>query len=68
MGMVDKLTEKNKGWQTNMLSYGGRVALVKLVIQYLLIHIILAVSPTSTTLKQIKRFIVDFLLGKREGK
>lgn len=46
-----------------MLSYGGRVTLVKSVLQSLPIHVLAAISPTKTTLKHIKYLTADFFWG-----
>ena len=62
-GMVSKVISKIKGWQSKMLSYGGRVTLVKSVLQSLPIHTLAAISPTKTTLKQIQSLTADFFWG-----
>lgn len=62
-GMVSKVISRIKGWQTKILSYGGRVTLIKSVLQSLPIHLLNATTPTSTTLKQIKCLIADFFWG-----
>lgn len=50
---------KIRGWQSIILSFGGRAAHVKFVLQSLPIHIISAISPPKTTLKQIKSLTTD---------
>ncbi|XP_055818647.1 uncharacterized protein LOC129887548 [Solanum dulcamara] len=61
--MVSKVTSRIRGWQTKVLNYGGRAALVKYVLQSLPIHLLSAITPTATTLKQIKSLIANFFWG-----
>lgn len=49
--LVSKVLNSITGWQTKMLSYGGRVVLVKHVLQSLPIHLLSFVCPLKTTLK-----------------
>ncbi|XP_055812082.1 uncharacterized protein LOC129881999 [Solanum dulcamara] len=58
--MIAKVLNGIRGWQTKMLSFGGRVTLVKSVLQSLPIHLLSAITPTTTTMKQIKRLIFAF--------
>ncbi|XP_055823323.1 uncharacterized protein LOC129891877 [Solanum dulcamara] len=62
-GIVSKVIAKIQGWQTKMLSYGGRATLIKSVLQSLPIHLLSVITPTRTTLKQIKCLIADFFWG-----
>ncbi|XP_055814560.1 uncharacterized protein LOC129884256 [Solanum dulcamara] len=61
--MVSKVISKIRGWQAKILSYGGRATLVKSVLQSLPIHLLSAIIPTVTTLKQIKALMADFFWG-----
>ncbi|XP_055830840.1 uncharacterized protein LOC129899857 [Solanum dulcamara] len=61
--MVSKVISRIRGWQTKILSYGGRVILIKSVLQSLPIHLLSAITPTVTTLKQITRLMADFFWG-----
>ncbi|XP_055814491.1 uncharacterized protein LOC129884174 [Solanum dulcamara] len=61
--MVAKVLNRIRGWQTKMLSYEGRVTMVKSVLQSIPIHLVSAISPTKTTMNQIKRLIADFFWG-----
>ncbi|XP_015160977.1 uncharacterized protein [Solanum tuberosum] len=57
------------GWQTRLLSYGGREILVKHVLQSLPIHLLSAVTPPVTVLKQVQSIMADFFWGwKNERK
>lgn len=58
--MVSKVVSKILGWQSKILSYGGRATIIKHVLQSLPIHILSVVSPPTTTLKQIKSIIANF--------
>lgn len=64
--LVDKVIARISCWQTNLLSYGGRVLLVKHVLQSLPIHLLSEVSSTKTILKQIQSLFVDFFWGWKE--
>ncbi|XP_055824413.1 uncharacterized protein LOC129892924 [Solanum dulcamara] len=61
--IVSKVISRIRGWQTKVLSYGGRVTLVKSVLQSIPIHLLSAISPTKTTINQIKRLIANFFWG-----
>ncbi|XP_055826390.1 uncharacterized protein LOC129894767 [Solanum dulcamara] len=61
--MVSKVISRIRGWQAKILSYGGRATLVQSVLQLLPIHLLSAIIPTVTTLKQIKVLMADFFWG-----
>ena len=58
--VVEKVIKRNSGWQTKILNFGGKVTLVKHVLQSIPIHTLAAISPPKTTLNYIKRVIADF--------
>lgn len=60
---MDKTIKKISGWYSKILSYGGKVTLIKHAILYIPIHILLAISPSKTTLNYIKNATADFFLG-----
>lgn len=62
-GLVAKVLARITGWQTKMLSYGGRAVLIKHVLQSLSIHLLSAVCPPQTTLKQIHGLMADYFWG-----
>ncbi|KAK4733776.1 hypothetical protein R3W88_008037 [Solanum pinnatisectum] len=66
--IINKVANKITGWQPRMLSYEGKVVLIKHVLQSLPIHILSATTPPSTTIKQIQQIIVDFFWGWRNDK
>ncbi|KAG5580316.1 hypothetical protein H5410_050943 [Solanum commersonii] len=49
--LINKFLCRIIGWQTRLLSYGGRAILIKHVLQSLPIHLLSAVTPPSTVLK-----------------
>lgn len=51
-----------------MFSYGGKVVLVKHILQSLLVHLPSVVCPPKTTLRQIQRLIIDFFWGWKNGR
>ena len=66
---VEKIIKKITGWQAKILNFGGKVTLVKHVLQSIPIHILAAISPPKTILKQIQRVIADFFWGiNKDGK
>ncbi|XP_069150536.1 uncharacterized protein [Solanum lycopersicum] len=67
--IVEKIIKKIAGWQTKILNFGGKVILVKHVLQSIPIHILAAVSPPKTILKHIHKVIADFFWGNdKDGK
>lgn len=66
--MVSKVVSRISGWQSKILSYGGRATLIKHVLQSLLVHILSAVSPPTTTLQQIQSITADFFWGWMDEK
>ncbi|XP_055826281.1 uncharacterized protein LOC129894627 [Solanum dulcamara] len=51
--LIAKVVARIAGWQAKLISYEGRVTLIKHVIQALPIHLLSASSPSATTIKQI---------------
>lgn len=61
--IVEKVIKKVTGWQSKVLNFGGKITLVKHVLQSIPIHILAAISPPKTTINYIKRVIADFFWG-----
>ncbi|XP_075078004.1 uncharacterized protein LOC142164261 [Nicotiana tabacum] len=61
--MVAKIVKRLGRWKGKMLSYGGKVVLIKNVI-----HTLSAMSPPKTTLKLIEKHFARFLWGSVDGK
>ncbi|KAK4706801.1 hypothetical protein R3W88_033633 [Solanum pinnatisectum] len=66
--LINKVLTRITGWQTKILSYGGKAILIKHVLQSLPIHLLSAVTPPVTVLKQIQGIIADFFWGWRNDK
>ncbi|XP_015166827.1 uncharacterized protein [Solanum tuberosum] len=66
--LINKIVNRITGWQSKMLSYGGKSTLIKHVLQSMPIHILSAISAPSTRLKQIQSILADFFWGWREDK
>ena len=67
--MVEKGIKRISGWQSKILNFGGKVTLVKHVLQSISIHNLAAMSSPKTTLKYIKKVIADFFWGiENDGK
>ncbi|WMV19394.1 hypothetical protein MTR67_012779 [Solanum verrucosum] len=49
--LVEKVSKKICGWQARILSFGGKITLVKHALQSIPIHTMAAISPPSTTIK-----------------
>jgi len=56
------------GWQAKVLSFGGRITLIKHALQSIPIHTMAAISPPSTTIKYIEAIIADFYWGRDQDK
>ncbi|XP_049348952.1 uncharacterized protein LOC125813502 [Solanum verrucosum] len=63
--LINKVLCRITGWQTKLLSYGGKAILVKHVLQSLPIHLLSAVNPPVTVLKQIQSIMADFFWGMK---
>ena len=67
--VVDKVIRKISGWQSKILNFGGKVTLIKHVLQSIPIHTLAAISSPKSTLKHIKRLMADFFWGMdKDGK
>ena len=58
--VVEKVIKRNSGWQTKIFNFGGKVTLVKHVLQSIPIHTLAAISPPKTTLNYLKRLLLIF--------
>jgi len=66
--LVDKVAKRISGWQARLLNFGGRLILVKHVLQSIPIHTMAAISPPKTTLQYIKSLTADFFWGREKDK
>nr|XP_016478430.1 PREDICTED: uncharacterized protein LOC107799794 [Nicotiana tabacum] len=61
--MIAKIYKKISGWQGKMLSYGGKVVIIKNVLQFLPLYTFSAMSPPKATLNLIEKHFARFLWG-----
>ncbi|KAH0700920.1 hypothetical protein KY284_015135 [Solanum tuberosum] len=54
--------------EARLLSFGGRITLIKHALQSIPIHTMAALSPPSTTIKYIENIIADFYWGRGQNK
>ncbi|KAK6782011.1 hypothetical protein RDI58_019807 [Solanum bulbocastanum] len=66
--LVDKVSKKICGWQARILSFGGRITLIKHALLSMPIHIMAAVAPPSTTIKYIESIIAEFFWGRDQDR
>ncbi|WMV32723.1 hypothetical protein MTR67_026108 [Solanum verrucosum] len=66
--LVEKVSKKICGWQARVLSFGGRITLIKHALQSIPIHTMAAISPPNTTIKYIETIIADFFRGRDQDK
>ncbi|XP_015158216.1 uncharacterized protein [Solanum tuberosum] len=66
--LVDKVAKRISGWQTRFLSFGGRVTLIKYVLQSIPINTMAATLLPNTTIKYMKCIIADFFWGNEGDK
>ncbi|OIT28452.1 putative ribonuclease h protein, partial [Nicotiana attenuata] len=61
--LTSKVVSRIRGWHGRLLSYGGRVTLIKHVLQSLPIPLLSAVSPPKTVLRQIEKLAAKSFWG-----
>ncbi|XP_019261368.1 PREDICTED: uncharacterized protein LOC109239280 [Nicotiana attenuata] len=66
--LISKVVSRIRGWHGRLLSYGGRVTLIKHVLQSLPIHLLSAVSPPKTVLRKIEKLAANFFWGMEKDK
>ncbi|XP_015161207.1 uncharacterized protein [Solanum tuberosum] len=66
--LVEKVSKKVCGWQARILSFAGRITLIKHALQSIPIHTMAAISPPRTTIKYIEAIIADFFWGRELDK
>nr|XP_016436823.1 PREDICTED: uncharacterized protein LOC107762942 [Nicotiana tabacum] len=67
-GMLSKVVKKLNGWQANMMSSGGRMILIKHVLQSLPTYILSAMNPPKGITKLMEKHFANFFWGTNEGK
>ena len=57
---MEKVIKRISCWKAKILNFGGKVTLVKHVLQSIPIHTLAAISPPKTTLNYLKRLLLIF--------
>lgn len=57
---MSKISRKLQGWKGKLLSYGGRVVLVKHVLQSISIHYLSVMNPPENVLSIIQNIFAQF--------
>lgn len=65
---MDKVIKSITGWQFKILIFGGKVTLVKHVLQSIPIHTMASISPPKTTIKYLKQVTADLFWGRDNDK
>lgn len=58
--LATKILNKAGGWQGKMLSLGGRAVIIKHILQSQSLHLLAALIPPKTVIKQIKMYFSNF--------
>ena len=61
------MKKKLAGWKGRLLSHGGRLILIKRVLQILPTHIFAAFTPPKSIINRLERIMANFFWGKGEG-
>ncbi|XP_060210726.1 uncharacterized protein LOC132637688 [Lycium barbarum] len=67
-GMLANIVKRLNGWQSGMLSFGGKVVLIKHVLQSLPVYIMSAMNPPKGVITLMEKHFANFLWGTTEGK
>lgn len=67
-GMLTKVAKRLNGWQGKMLSYGGRVVLIKSILHSLPLYTLSAMSPPKGTFNLLKKYLARFFWGSTSDK
>ncbi|XP_070031840.1 uncharacterized protein LOC142168025 [Nicotiana tabacum] len=67
-GMLSKIIKKLNGWQANMMSLGGRMILIKYVLQFLPTYILSAMNPPKGITKLMEKHFANFFLGSNKSR
>nr|XP_016459576.1 PREDICTED: uncharacterized protein LOC107783119 [Nicotiana tabacum] len=62
-GMVNSIVKKLNGWHEKLLSYGGKVILIKNVLQALPTYSLSAMCPPKAIFKLIEKYLANFFWG-----
>lgn len=68
MSSLPRLEKKTSGWKCKLLSYGGKVILIKHVLQALPAYTLAAMNPPKGTFKLMERHLARFFWGTSNDK
>nr|XP_016469034.1 PREDICTED: uncharacterized protein LOC107791464 [Nicotiana tabacum] len=69
--LVAKVISRIKGWQSRILSYGGRATMIKHVLQSIPTHLLSALTPSpppKTILRRVEKLAANFFWGMEKDK
>ncbi|XP_060202956.1 uncharacterized protein LOC132631398 [Lycium barbarum] len=66
--LIMKIIRRLRGWQGKLLSHGGRMILIKHVLQAIPTHILAAMSPPKGTIKLMEKYFNRFFWGSSSEK
>lgn len=64
--LIDNVEGKLAGWKAKLLSHGGRLVLIRHVLQSIPIHILAAFAPPKTILHKIDMLFANFFGGHND--
>lgn len=67
-GMVRKVRERISGWANRLLSFGGKLILIRHVLSALPLHLFHVLRPPSTVIQSLERLFTRFLWGDSDGR
>ena len=66
--MVRKVRERISSWANRLLSFGGKLILIRHVLSALPLHLFHVFRPPSTVIQSLERLFTRFLWGDSEGR
>ena len=66
--LVRKVRERISGWANRLLSFGGKLILIRHVLSSLPLHLFHVLRPPSTVIQSLERSFTRFLWGDSEGR
>lgn len=66
--MITKVVKRLNGWQGKMLTYGGKMVLIKSVLQSMPTYTLTAINPPKTSLNLLERHFARFFWGSNADK
>lgn len=57
---IRKISRRILAWQNRFLTFGGKMVLIKHVLQSMPIYLLLAICPTKRVIKKMHQFVLSF--------